>query len=586
MTIDAARLQPFLTRPISPFAQIRGQNRLEGRPRQPDFARALRAEVRDPLWFLTRQWQFGEFRAEDAGSPIDARVALRRTPVPAYAPRQGPLQAIAAELPLEAIVERERIPGDLTTHVQIYRAMVKLLAAGGLADPHAAAVPALVRAFPLAGAVDGAADGVSAAMLALGAGKFFNGLALLAVADKPALASSIGAVTDAATAAAIVAAGPKLRSWFDEVYLVDSAASPGAWSPPDVEYRFRVATPGGAAQPTELVAGDYGGGRVDWYAFDTRPLAVPAPGVAEPDVATTLSFVPAPVAYAGMPSPRYWEMEDRKTEFGDLTIATTDVAKLLLAEFALVFANDWCIVPHEAPVGSIIAVEGLVVTDVFGDRILIEAAGRGADEDWRRWSLYGLSTPDPDAPADMRLYLPPATAQTLEGAPIEEVVLLRDEMANMAWAVERIVESAIERPRNRFEEPQDGGMPPVSAAQSIPSYRLASTTPDNWVPLLPVQTDAGLRLTRGKVVKPDGTQRLIEAKGRLLNPDGNPAAGLMLYEEEIPREGVRVTRSYQLARWQDGSTHLWIGRRKRIGRGEGSSGLQFDRLVGPAAKSG
>ena len=36
-------------------------NRLEGRPRKEDFDRALRAEVRDPLWMLAKQWQMGEF---------------------------------------------------------------------------------------------------------------------------------------------------------------------------------------------------------------------------------------------------------------------------------------------------------------------------------------------------------------------------------------------------------------------------------------------------------------------------------------------------------------------------------------------
>ena len=35
---------------------IKGWNRLEGRPRTVDYSRALRAEVRDALWFLTRQW--------------------------------------------------------------------------------------------------------------------------------------------------------------------------------------------------------------------------------------------------------------------------------------------------------------------------------------------------------------------------------------------------------------------------------------------------------------------------------------------------------------------------------------------------
>jgi hypothetical protein len=54
--------------------------------------------------------------------------------------------------------------------------------------------------------------------------------------------------------------------------------------------------------------------------------------------------------------------------------------------------------------------------------------------------------------------------------------------------------------------------------------------------------------------------------------------GITLREEEVPREGARVTRAYQLARWIDGTTHLWLGRRKAIGRGEGSSGLRFDTM--------
>ncbi len=56
-------------------------NRLEARPRAHDFTRSLRAEVRDPLWMLTRQWQMGEFAAEDAGSPVDARLVARRLTV-------------------------------------------------------------------------------------------------------------------------------------------------------------------------------------------------------------------------------------------------------------------------------------------------------------------------------------------------------------------------------------------------------------------------------------------------------------------------------------------------------------------------
>jgi hypothetical protein len=164
----------------------------------------------------------------------------------------------------------------------------------------------------------------------------------------------------------------------------------------------------------------------------------------------------------------------------------------------------------------------------------------------------------------------------VESRPIEEVLFLRDEMANMAWGVERIVESATEEPLNRNEQERRAlAATPEPRSDNKLIYRLATEVPNNWVPLLPVRTKEGLRLQRGKVLKTDGSFQFIEAHGRVLNPDNN---ALRIFEEEIPREGVRVTRHYQLARWQDGSTHLWIGRRKKAGTGEGSSGLRFDVL--------
>jgi len=105
-------------------------------------------------------------------------------------------------------------------------------------------------------------------------------------------------------------------------------------------------------------------------------------------------------------------------------------------------------------------------------------------------------------------------------------------------------------------------------------YHLSTEIPDYWIPLMPVRTAQGLRLKRGAVLNTDGLPEPVHAFGRILNPDLGRA--LELHEEEVPREGVRVTRHYQYARWFDGSTHLWIGRRKQIGRGEGSSGLGFD----------
>ena len=109
-------------------------------------------------------------------------------------------------------------------------------------------------------------------------------------------------------------------------------------------------------------------------------------------VEEALSFLPAAIHVAGMPSHRFWEMEDAKVEFGAIDATTTDIAKILLAEFILAYGNDWCVIPYEIEVGELCDALGLVVRDVFGDSVLVRAADRGTDEDWRRWAMFGLET--------------------------------------------------------------------------------------------------------------------------------------------------------------------------------------------------
>ena len=61
-------IAPILAKMLLPTVMM--WNRIEGRPRATkDFDRAFKAEVRDPLWMLSRQWQMGEFEGDDAGSP-------------------------------------------------------------------------------------------------------------------------------------------------------------------------------------------------------------------------------------------------------------------------------------------------------------------------------------------------------------------------------------------------------------------------------------------------------------------------------------------------------------------------------------
>ena len=88
-----------------------------------------------------------------------------------------------------------------------------------------------------------------------------------------------------------------------------------------------------------------------------------------------------PVTFTGMPNTRWWSFEERKTNFGDVDASTTDLAKLMFLEFALVYANDWFVIPFTLPAGSLANVRGLAVTNIFGERFWIEAAGSGADDE-------------------------------------------------------------------------------------------------------------------------------------------------------------------------------------------------------------
>ena len=65
--------------PIDPVTcePLRVWSRLEPRAREVEFDGALQARTADPLWLLARQWQFGEFKADDAGSAVIAKLSRR-----------------------------------------------------------------------------------------------------------------------------------------------------------------------------------------------------------------------------------------------------------------------------------------------------------------------------------------------------------------------------------------------------------------------------------------------------------------------------------------------------------------------------
>jgi hypothetical protein len=545
--------------PRDPVPIIRGWNRLEGRPRRADFERSLRAEVRDPLWFLTRQWQYGEFEGEDAGSPIDACVAYTTAPLDGFA--VGSItEPYDPGTPLEVTVAREAVPFDLTLHMQAARVFERLLRARGMATR----LKDYVARFPLvyAAAVAGTDTDDAAALFDAGKAFLFDAEAVIGAVRDGSHAGIVSGFPGITTTqiTALDESGADLVDWFERTYGGPRTA-PSAWRAHRLGYAFACSASGAGM---DFVAEEFRGGPLDWYAFDANRTETPG----DEPAAVALSFLPTSIQFAGMPSPRYWEIENSRTEFGHLDIHTNDLAKLVLAEFMLIYSNDWCLLPLELGVGSFTRVQGVLVTDVFGDQTIVRAADRGRDEDWQRWSMFRMNGDDV---ADPGLLLAPALTATVTAPVMEEVHFLRDEMANMVWAVERRVMSRL----GDAVDPSVVARPGVAApATTAPTrYQLGTDVPPNWRPFIPTHlpgSTRSIRLQRARL-----PEQPLQTVGVILRV----ASPYFLAEEEVPRAGRIVDRAFKRARWIDGTTFLWIGRRSTTGRGEGSSGLMFDQIV-------
>jgi hypothetical protein len=588
------------------MSSITGWTRLEPRPRSREFARALEARVHDPLWLLARQWQVGEFKGDDAGSLTAACLEIDATPVNRYQP--GPDGTARPydlrKLPLEALVERERVrpaapngdepaPGDdaaaASAGVDIRLAaeaglhFLRLLRDVGIETDYRSDY---LQTYPLATDATNL-DVASRRFLSVVAGRAPDGVALeadlrRALALEPPLLPPEPQIEPQHEHLVLDGARAWL-GWWDGLFL-EPADDEDAWLPDRLEYRFRVSAPDGEAQIV-LSAGEYRTGELDWFDFDVEPDSV-LDSEAGPGALTTSvqAVVPTPVEFAGMPAPRWWEFENGRVDFGRVDAAPDDLARLLLLEFALVYGNDWLMIPVTVEAGSICRVRSLRVTDTFGVQLDIPPSRQSGDTA-ASWGLFypavaGRPLTHNVDPADRLFFLPPTLATSLDSDPVEHVLFIRDEMANMAWAIERAVPGADGRPVDRFEAYQEKRRAepppePIPEGASV-EYRLASTIPDHWIPLVPVHIDQDQRaiaLQRGAMLDPD-TGGAIPPLGRILTPGRR----LILPEETVSRAGERVTRHFQHTRWIDGGSLLWMGRRRRPGRGEGSSGLRFDSV--------
>jgi hypothetical protein len=607
-------------------------NRLEGRPRADNFERAMRAEVRDPLWMLTKQWQMGEFQGDDAGSAIAVKMRVETTRLRRFKAADGPVEPFTDAMPLEAIVEhmpvafsqrqvfRDPVSGtQKVSHLDVALDIRLLMGRQWLKmirPISAAAVNQFIKTYPVHAPDSKKPEDFAicahpeawANFRAAGGLRMMDGFKLYDhLTTSSANHATDGIAALAGQNAVVDLVAKRFVAWFDKlVFQPDAAPARSSWLPDRLEYQFAASAPMQSGEKVFL-AEQYAQGHLDWYNFDIDPKKKalnprdPAPGKPE---RITLSMLPTQVTFNGMPNTRWWRFEESRTSFADIKPDTTDLAKLMLIEFGLVYANDWLKVPVTVPAGSVTKVLGAAVTNVFGERVWVEPAGQGDDDDWQRWAMFLVSIAGKGhETADTSLMVPPVAQQVLEGKAHSDILMARDEMANMVWAVERGIELPSGEPKNGREaagetraffardlESRLGAppKPPPAAKDAKIRYRVMTSVPENWVPLIPVHVSGDMRevqLQRASMprVMAGDTAPPEPVKPRTtlmrFGLDQDAPESYAIHEEEVPRAGAVLTQSYQRTRWTDGRVWLWLGCRKKTGRGESSSGLAFDQII-------
>ena len=546
-------------------------DRIEPRCRANDLSAGLAARVHDPLWLLARQWQVSEFAGADAGSPITASVQSSIAPLDRYQGAAQPQQAYNPQRPLESLVECESVrpasaAQDFRQAAEAGLYFVRLLAAANLPPSIAAAYLDHYRLAQLPGALTGT-------IAAVAGGRAIDGVALNH--DLLAAGSTLPAqpVIPGAQQAVVLSVTRSYLSWYAEMF--DEPVHGENWTPERMEYSFAI---GASGDDGSYTAQEYDGGATDWYTFDrsTAPLSGTPPQESPPS-SVTRQFTVSPVTFRGIPSRRFWEFEDAAVNIGALSAAAEDLGRLLLRNFALIYSNDWFQFPFVVPVGSQVLIDSLSVADTFGLATSIPSYTT-VDGALRGWKMFQVG-PDPANPPSLGnaafppqpLLIVPGAVSPNDSATIEDVLVLRDEQANMAWGIERTVLDASGQPLDRtLAWRTSAPSPSPPSGDAVQKYHLGSTVPDYWLPFLPV------------VLTPNGPQLLRRGKlpTSVTGPLGRMLAypRLTLFSEEVPREGVHLERRYRIARGPDGSTYLWIGRARSTGSGEGKSGLRFDYL--------
>lgn len=573
--------------------------------RNSDYNKALSLQTFDPLWMLSRQWQYGRFQGNDCGTPVTATVHTVRKLID---------DKVSAE-PLE--YEVEKVNYEMTAYVRAESAMFlkKSLLRIGLGN----AIVELNEKYPLSEYID-ELNNATTSDEALDKLKTKKNKALKKFSNFYAKRCFDGykvyldLCSDSPSISLTETVRKKYIAWFENKFLPNKSGK-DSWNFSKLAYEVSI-----KQGNTEYSTDQYASGTLSWYSFDVKKGD--DAGEVSKSSYPILTYIPTPAKFSGAPAQRLWELENRRVVMGNNNIAPEYIATSLIMQYISTYSNDWMITPLETETGSVLDVEYIEVKDSFNDvRIISKSAEfvdkkKSSDGPTDRWCLFGSSKSDAyynrDFSCNGGLLFPPTVIRCEEGSPIEEVQFLRDEMSNMLWGVETKINDGcggyldgktlsdavfkevdlqrkIEKDTGNVETglSKDEVFDKKTKDEAKYALLIQNRVPLNWIPFVPEQLQNGRDIVfrRGRMPiyykdrcdseNADG-YKSVRPSTKLLDKSIKP---FYINEEEIGGYGVKVTKTPQRTRWFMGESYNWIGNRKVISEYQANSGLMFDELL-------
>ncbi len=512
--------------------------RLEPRPYERNFEAGFAANIYDPVWFLGRQWQMGEFQGENATSPVWVNYQINSHPIQAADRGFDP-----TVIPAEAIVESEL--DDWWTMGRRVRIGRRVAARVALPNDDT------LRFYNPSPPYEHFHDQ-------------FDGLALW----RRRIALGIDQVAFGAEIPA-----DSIPAWSREELLYQQSN----------EDTF-------ATDEHQLTVQRHRGGRMDWHSVDSASAAQPPNALSEAREA-----IPTALQYPGAPHSRWWEIEDAEVDLGGYAPDSAHTPTALLTEIIFSHSDDWFLLPVTAQAGHVVVMQTLAVHDSFGRTYSSDDVdGMGAVR-WKGlnppqdWTLFQVDrrTPDEIGLPSEALLLWHVAELPLESTAIERVQFGLDEESNLLWAVERTLDGR-EVESRKTETPSDAlhpkfntGKPSGDARQAreyayIPGQGMAAY----WHPyeIVELVEKGGQRRLEQRRLTDLSRQKPIAMpppQAEVLRPA--PAEHLhRIAPLAIPSNGIEVERRWQLARDMNGQPVLWIQRQRRSLMAPPARRLRFD----------